>query len=57
MASNVSAGKKLARIEKVYLHSDWTSDSNIWMVGGQGGDLSARKSISIFNILDKVKNC
>ena len=44
MASNVSAGPKWEQLEKEYIHSDWTSDTNISMVGGQGGDLSARKS-------------
>ena len=30
-------------LEKEYLHSYWISGANIWMAGGQGGDLSARK--------------
>ena len=51
----VSAGQKWARLEKEYLHSDWTSDANIWMAGGQGGDLFARKIFLI--LLNQVMNC
>ena len=43
MTKIVSEGQKWTRLEKEYLHSDWTSDTNIWMAGGKGGDLSARK--------------
>ena len=57
MASIVSAGQKWARLEKEYFHSDWTSDTNIWMAGGQGSDLSARKKISnVFDFLTKFKS-
>ena len=48
MASNVSTGTKWARLEKEYLHSYWTSETKILMVGGQGDDLSARKMIKFF---------
>ena len=41
----VSAGPKWAWLEKKYLYSDWTSDDNIWMEDGQGGDLFACKRI------------
>ena len=43
----VSAGQKWAQLEKKYIHYDWTSDPNIWMAGGQGGDISAHKRIWI----------
>ena len=55
MANNVSAGQKWTRLEKEYIHSDWTSDTKIRMVGGQGGDLSAPKMILILNLLTKLK--
>ena len=45
MANIVSTGQKWARVEKEYLHYDWTSDTKIWMEGGKGGDISARKKI------------
>ena len=38
-AKIVSAGQKLARLEKEYFHSDWNSDTNILMAGGEGGDI------------------
>ena len=55
MASYVSTGQKWAQSEKEYIHSDWTSDTKIWMVGVQGGDIFVRKRI--FLIFDYVKNC
>ena len=51
----VSTGQKWARLEKECLHSDWTSDTNILMADGQGGDLSARKRFLIFKIYDRFK--
>ena len=48
MAKIVSAGQKWARSEKLYLHYEWTSDTNILMEGGQGDDLSVLKRILIF---------
>ena len=48
----VSAGQKRVRLEKEYLQSDWTSGANIWMAGGQGGDLSDPKTI--FKFLTKL---
>ena len=51
----VSADQKWARLEKEYLNSDWTSDTNIWMAGGQGGDLFARKRILILFIFTKLQ--
>ena len=42
----VSAGQKWVRLENEYLHSYCIYDAKIWMTGGQGGDLSARKRIS-----------
>ena len=50
----VSAGQKWAQLEKEYLHYDWASDAKIWMEGRQGSDISARKSILIFNTLSKL---
>ena len=44
-ATIVSVRQKWARLEKKYLYSDRTSDANILMAYGQGGDLSARKRI------------
>ena len=41
----VSAGQKLARLEKESLHYGWTYDTNIWMAGGKGGDISVRERI------------
>ena len=38
-ANIVSTGQKWARLQNEYLHYDWTSDTKIWMAGGQGGDL------------------
>ena len=49
----VSAGQTWARLEKEYIHSDWTSDTKIWMAGGQGGYLSPRK-ISFFLLSYKL---
>ena len=43
MAKIVSTYQKCVRVEKGYLHYDWTYDTNIWMTGGQGGDLHAPK--------------
>ena len=52
----MSTVQKWARLEKEYLHSDSTSDTNIRMTGGQGGDLSVRKRILIcFQFLTKLK--
>ena len=48
IASNVSTGQKWARLKKEYLHSEWTSDTKIWMVGEQWGDLSARQNILVY---------
>ena len=45
MAKIVSTGQKWERLEKEYPHCDWNSDTNIWMAGGKGDDLSARKRI------------
>ena len=46
MAKIVSTGQKLVQLDKEYIHSDWksewSSDTKIWMSGGQGGDLSVR---------------
>ena len=39
---------KNGRLEKEYIHSDWNSDPNFSMLGGQGGDLSACKRIFNF---------
>ena len=33
-ATIVSAGQKWAQLEKKYFHSEWTSDTNIWLTGG-----------------------
>ena len=55
MANIVSTGQKWARVEKEYLHYDWTSDTKIWMEGGKGGDISARKKIFLTR-LKAVKN-
>ena len=55
MAKIVSAGQKWARSEKLYLHYEWTSDTNILMEGGQGDDLSVLKRILIFKVLTKLK--
>ena len=52
MAMIVFMGQKWARLEKEYIHSDWTSETKIWMSGEQWGDLSARSSI--FNFFDKL---
>ena len=41
----VSAGKKWVQLEKEYIHSYCISGVNIWMAGGKGGDLSARKRV------------
>ena len=41
----VSAGQNWEQLEKEYFHSDWTYGAKIWMIGGQVGDLSARKRI------------
>ena len=57
MAKVVSAGQKWARLEKEYLHTDWTSDTESWIAGGRGGGLSARKRIFNILIFDHVKNC
>ena len=35
----MSRGQKLMRFEKKYTPSDCNSDTKIWMVGGEGGDL------------------
>ena len=56
MASNVSAGQKWVRLDKEYLHSEWNSATKILMVGGQGGDISARKKILFTFDFDQVKN-
>ena len=56
-ANIVSVGQIWARLEKKYIHSDWTSDTNIWMAGGQGGDFSPRKFFLFCFIFDQVKNC
>ena len=45
MANIVPTGQKWAQLEKEYIHYDGTSDTNILMVGGKGGELCARKSI------------
>ena len=48
-----SQGRKLVPIEKEYLPSDQTYDTNIWMTDVQGGDLSSRNcfwQITIFGI-------
>ena len=46
----MSAGQKWAHLEKEYLHFDLTSDTNIWMKSGKGGDLSTYKGIIIILI-------
>ena len=54
----VSAGQKWVQLEKEYLHSYCISDATIWMAGGKGGDLSARKRVSIYYLFfDQVINC
>ena len=47
-ANIVSTGPEWAWLEKWYIHSDWTSDTDLWMTGGKGVDISARKRILIF---------
>ena len=47
----MSAVPKWERLDKEYLYSDWTFDTNILMTGGQGGDIYARK-----NIFDFLRN-
>ena len=51
MAIIMSAVPKWERLDKEYLYSDWTFDTNILMTGGQGGDIYARK-----NIFDFLRN-
>ena len=53
MAMILSASQKWAQLDKEYLRCDWTSETNIRMAGGMGGDISARK-VSFF---DQVINC
>ena len=48
MTRIVSTYQKCVRVEKGYLHYDWTYDTNIWMTGGQGGDLHAPKRFFLF---------
>ena len=38
-------GQKLATLNKEYLPSYWTSDTNMWMAYLQGGNLFAHKKI------------
>ena len=38
----VYAGQKWARLKEEYLHSEWTSDTNILISGGKGGDITTR---------------
>ena len=45
MSHNISVGQIWSRLEEEYFPSVWTSDTKIWMKDGEGGDLSARKSI------------
>ena len=52
----LSAGQKWAWLKKEYLHSGWTSDANIWITGGQGGDISVCKRILLFLIFDQFVN-
>ena len=41
----MSRGQKLARSEKEYIPSDWTSDTKILMTGDAEGDFSVCKGI------------
>ena len=51
----MSTGQKWAQLEKEYLHSDWNSDTSIWMVAGQGGDLYVQKIIIFIWFLNQLK--
>ena len=53
----VPASQKWARLEKEYLHFDWTSDAKIWFEVGKGDDIYARKMIGLKKCLDQVINC
>ena len=59
-AKIVSTGQNWAQLDKEYLHADWNSDTKIWMEGGQGGDLSARKMIfltKLTTIKQRLRKC
>ena len=48
----MSVGQKRARLENVYLPSDWTSDTKILITGWAGGDILAHKRILKNRIFD-----
>ena len=48
----MSRDQKWARFEKEYIPYDWNFDTKIWMICGEGGDLSVCKGIMKDSIFD-----
>ena len=54
MSHNMSRSQKWVKFDKEYFSYDWTSDTKIWIPGGEGGDLLVYKGIWKYRFLTKL---